>query len=345
MHTDLSQRTRDILRLVVDAYVATGEPVGSKTLSQRMGMSLSPASIRNAMAELEELGLLFSPHTSAGRLPTDAGLSVFVEGLLEISELDENDKKSIERQLEPKSSQSVTDLLEQTSSLLSGLSSCAGLVFAPKSESPVRQIDFVQLSPGRVLAVLVSSSGMIENRLLEVSSDIPPHALTTAANYLNARLANKTLAEASESILHEMRDQKDTLDALTRKVVQSGLACLAPQELGGHLIVRGQANLLEDVTAAQDLARIRALFEALEARETMLKLLQATTTADGVQIFIGARNQLFSHAGCTMIVSPYRGEGNMIGALGVIGPTRMDYGRIIPVINYTSQLMGRLIGT
>lgn len=345
MIPELKDRTREILRLVVDSYVETGEPVGSRTLSQRMGMSLSPATIRNAMAELEELGLLFSPHTSAGRMPTAAGLTVFVEGLLELGDLSQDDKSRIEQQFNIENGQNINDLLEQTGTVLSGLSSCAGLVFAPKTENPVKQIDFVQLSPKRILVVLVTQSGQIENRLIEMEDTPPAHALRQAANYLNAHLAGKTLSDASKTLEKELASHRAELDALTERVVTSGLACLTPQESGGHLIIRGQANLLEDVTALTDLERIRNLFEALETRETMLNLLQETTQAEGVQIFIGSGNQLFNHAGCTMIVSPYRNaDSTMIGALGVIGPSRMNYGRIIPVINYTSSLIGKMIG-
>jgi heat-inducible transcriptional repressor len=345
MIRELNERTRQVLKLVVDAYVETGEPVGSMAISQKLGMKLSPATIRSAMAELEELGLLYSPHTSAGRLPTDTGLTVFVDGLLELDSLSQDEREKIDRRMADARGKSLTDILEQTSSFLSGLSSCAGLVFAPKSEDPVKQIEFVLLSPGRVLAVLVTSSGIVENRLLDAPHDVTATALTRAGNYLNSRIADKTLGQAAEHVNAELARDKTQLDALTAKVVASGIASLAPKDAGGHLFIKGQANLLEDVTALEDLERIRMLFEALETKETMLKLLQATSSAEGVKIFIGAENKLFSHSGCSLIVSPYKNaDARVVGAIGVIGPTRLNYGRVIPVVNYTSQLISKIIG-
>lgn len=345
MIRELNERTKQVLKLVVDAYVETGEPVGSMAISQKLGMKLSPATIRSAMAELEDLGLLYSPHTSAGRLPTDTGLTVFVDGLLELDSLSPDEREKIDRRIEDARGKSLTDILEQTSSFLSGLSSCAGLVFAPKSEDPVKQIEFVLLSPGRVLAVLVTSSGIVENRLLDVPRDVTAAALIRAGNYLNARIADKTLPQAAEHVNAELARDKTQLDALTAKVVASGIASLAPRDAGGHLFIKGQANLLEDVTALEDLERIRMLFEALETKETMLRLLQATSSAEGVKIFIGAENKLFSHSGCSLIVSPYKNaDARIVGAIGVIGPTRMNYGRVIPVVNYTSQIISKIIG-
>jgi heat-inducible transcriptional repressor len=342
MIRELNERTRRILKLVVDAYVETGEPVGSMAISQKLGMKLSPATIRSAMAELEERGLLYSPHTSAGRLPTDSGLTVFVEGLLELDPLSPEERRRMEEKVQ---GDSVNAMLEQTGAMLSGLSSCAGLVLAPKTEDAVRQIEFVLLSPGRVLAILVSASGIVENRLLDVPTEVAATTLARASNYINARISEKTLAEAAAHIRDELGRDRTLLDALTAKVVESGVASLAPKEAGGHLIVRGQAKLLEDVTAVEDLERIRALFEALETKETMLRILQETSSADGVKIFIGAENKLFGHSGCAMIVAPYRNkDARVVGAVGVIGPTRLNYGRVIPVINYASLLVGKLMG-
>lgn len=345
MIKELNDRTKQILKLVVDAYVETGEPVGSLAISQRPGMKLSPASIRNAMAELEGLGLLYSPHTSAGRLPTDTGMTVFVEGLLELDNLTQEEQRKIDHRIQAAQGKSVTDILEGTSSFLSGLSSCAGLVFAPKNEDAIKQIEFVLLSPGRALAVLVTGTGLVENRLLEVPLEVTSSSLVRAGNYLNAHIAERTLGDAALHIKEELARDKTQLDALTAKVVESGIASLAPKDAGGHLFIKGQANLLDDVTAMEDLERIRLLFEALETKETMLKLLQATSSGDGIKIFIGAENKLFSHAGCTLIVAPYKTQDTrVVGAIGVIGPTRLNYGRIIPVLNYTSEIIGKIIG-
>jgi heat-inducible transcriptional repressor len=345
MIKELNERARQILKLVVDAYVETGEPVGSMAISQKLGMRLSPATIRSAMAELEDLGLLYAPHTSAGRLPTDTGLTVFVEGLLELNTLTAGEQQKITAQIEAVKGQTLPDILEQTSSFLSGLSSCAGLVFAPKSEDPVKQVEFVLLSPGRVLAVLVTSSGIVENRMFDVPADVTATSLTRAANYLNSRIADKTLQQAADYVTAELARDKTQLDALTAKVVSSGIASLAPKEAGGHLFIKGQSNLLDDVTALEDLERIRTLFDALETKETMLKLLQSTSNAEGVKIFIGAENKLFNHSGCSLIVAPYKNQdARVVGAIGVIGPTRLNYSRVIPVVNYTSQIISKIIG-
>jgi heat-inducible transcriptional repressor len=345
----LNERSREILRLVVDAYVATGEPVGSRTLSRRMGIALSPATIRNVMADLEELGLLYAPHTSAGRLPTEAGLRLFVHGLLELGDLGQDERKSIESQCAA-AGRSLPELLEEASSLLSGLSRCAGLVMAPKQDKPLKHIEFVSLGPGRALVVIVDDDGIVENRIVEVPLGMPPSSLIEASNFLAARLVGRTLAEAKEKIQRELEEHRSQLDALTQRVVETGLASWTNEDdsgagTGGYLIVRGQANLLDDVTALADLERIRALFEALETKEALLRLIDATSQAEGVQIFIGAENELFSLAGCSMVIAPYSNSRNMIvGAIGVIGPTRINYARIIPMVDYTAKVIGRILG-
>lgn len=346
MITELSARAREVLRLVVDSYVETGEPVGSKTVSGKLGDGLSPATIRHVMAELEERGLLYSPHTSAGRIPTDSGLTVFVEGILEFDEPGANERALLNRHFDESSNQSVASLLEKTGAILSGLSSCAGLVVAPTPEDQaLKHIEFIELGQGRVLAVLVNENGLIENRVIETGRAVTAFTLTQAANYLNHHIAGKTLAEAALDISRDLESQKSALDEAAQRVVKSGLSEWLPNTMGGHLIVRGQAKLLEDISALEDLERIRLLFEALESRETILKLLNATEAADGMQIFIGSENKLFNHSGCSMILSPYKNaDAKVIGAIGVIGPTRLNYGRIIPIVNYTSQLLAKLLG-
>ncbi|ACJ00325.1 heat-inducible transcriptional repressor HrcA [Rhodospirillum centenum] len=345
MIVELNQRTRDIFRHIVEAYVETGEPVGSRTVSRRLGMQLSPATIRNVMADLEELGLLMAPHTSAGRVPTDAGLRMFVNGILEIGDLSETEREAIEAQCANRG-RSLPDVLEEAITMLSGLSSCAGLVLAPKTDRPLKHIEFVNLSPGRALVVMVTEDGLVENRVVEVPVGMPVSALTMASNYLTARLTGRTLTEARTDILAEIEERRAQLDQLTAKVVAAGLATWGgSQGQQGYLIVRGQARLLEDVSALSDLERIRTLFEALETREAMVRLLDATGKAEGVQIYIGAENELFRHAGCSLIVSPYtNAKDQIVGAIGVIGPTRINYARIIPMVDYTAKVVGRLIG-
>lgn len=345
MISELDQRSRDIFRLIVDTYVNTGEPVGSRTLSRRLGTPLSAATIRTVMADLEEQGLLYAPHTSAGRIPTDAGLRLFVDGLLEVGALSEGERSSIEAQCSA-AGRSLPDVLGEVSSMLSGLSSCAGLVVAPKTDRPLKHIEFVPLGPGRALVVLVTEEGLVENRVIEVPLGLPAATLTTASNYLNARLGGRTLEEARQVIQHEIEAQKTALDALATRVVEAGLATWGGDKgPGGHLIVRGQARLLEDVTALSDLERIRALFEALEARDAMMRLLDATGRGDGVQIFIGAENMLFAQAGCSLVIAPFsNSREQIVGAIGVIGPTRLNYARIIPMVDYTARMVGRLLG-
>jgi len=345
MITELNNRSREIFRHIVEAYVATGEPVGSRTLARMLGQQLSPATIRNVMADLEDLGLLMAPHTSAGRVPTDAGLRLFVNGLLEVGDLSDEERAGIEAKVRA-SGRSWGEVLEDATHMLSGLSSCAGLVMAPKIDRPLKHIEFVSLSPGRALVVMVTDDGLVENRVVDVPLGLPGSTLQMASNYLNARIVGRTIAEATELIRREAADQKQEIDSLTSRLVETGLATWAGSGgTGGVLIVRGQARLLEDVTALSDLERIRALLEALETRENLLRLLEATGKGEGVQIFIGAENQLFRHAGCSLIVSPYMNtKDQIIGAIGVIGPTRINYARIIPMVDYTAKLIGRMIG-
>ena len=341
---ELSERSREIFRLIVDGYVATGEPIGSRTLSRRLAQNLSPATIRNVMADLEEAGLLYAPHTSAGRLPTELGLRLFVHGLLEIGRLAEDERISIEA-LCIAHGKSVSQVLEEATSALSGLSHCAGVVVVPNQDRPLKHIEFVHLGPGRALVVLVTEDGLDETRVIEVPHGLPPSALISASNYLNARLIGRTLEEAKAEIQVEAASNKAQLDALTTKLVAAGLASWAGGDEGRALIVRGQANLLEDVTALADLERLRTLFEMLETRETMLRLLDASKQGEGVQIFIGAENRLFGVAGCSMVIAPYQNSREQIvGAIGVIGPTRINYARIIPMVDYTAKVIGRLIG-
>jgi heat-inducible transcriptional repressor len=352
MINELSERSKAIFRQIVDACVASGEPVGSRAISRLPEQTLSPASIRNVMADLEEAGLLYAPHTSAGRLPTDQGLRLYVDGLLEKGNVTEDDRSEIDGQCAG-AGRSIENVLSDASSVLSGLSRYAGLVLAPKSERPFRQVEFVPLSPGRALVVVVTDNGMVENRVIDLPLEVDVAAMTEASNYLTARLAGRSLADAAMRIEQEMTANQGELDHLTRRVVQAGLATWAgdPAQDEGVLIVRGQANLLDDVATLGDLERIRSLFQLLETKRTLLKLIDRVRTADGVQIFIGAENQLFGMSGCSMIVAPYAAGdhhaehgGQVVGAIGVIGPTRMNYARIIPMVDYTARVVSRMLG-
>jgi heat-inducible transcriptional repressor len=342
--TGLDSRASIVLREIVEQYVETGEPVGSRTLSRRLPMNLSPATIRNVMADLTDAGLVFSPHTSAGRLPTELGLRLFVDGLLQFGELTEEERESITAKLAI-AGRSLEDTLAEASSMLSGLSAAAGIVLAPKSEGPLRHIEFVPLGPGRALVILVNAEGQVENRVIETPPGLPPSALQQAGNFLNARLASRGLAELRTLVAAEMAANRTQLDALAALVVEAGLATWSSEGRTGSLIVRGQARLLADVTQIERLAAIQHLFERLETQETMLKLLELAEGSQGVRIFIGAESGLFGDSGVSMVVAPTRnGANRIVGAIGVIGPTRINYGRIIPVVDYTARVIGRLLG-
>ena len=339
---DLDKRSRDIFREIVETYLDTGEPVGSRTLSRTGHIVLSPASIRNTMADLAAAGLLTAPHASAGRLPTHAGLRLFVDGLLQVGELSEEERREIDDRV-ASAGRRTSDVLSQASSLLSGLAGGAGLVASPKAETPLRHVEFVSLSPTEILAVLVSESGAVENRLMTAPAGLPPAALIEAGNYLSARLRGRTLSEALKEISDEIAEKRAQLDAAAASLVESGLA-----DWGGTddrtLIVRGQAKLLENVEAAEDLERIRILFEDIERKEDLLALLDEARNGQGVRLFIGSENSLFSLSGSSVIVAPYRDrDQKIVGALGVIGPTRLNYARVIPLVDYTARVVGRIL--
>jgi heat-inducible transcriptional repressor len=337
----LDSRSALILRELVETYVETGEPVGSRTLSRRLPLGLSPATIRNAMADLEDAGLLYAPHTSAGRLPTERGLRLFVDGLLEFGALGEEERDAISARCAA-SGRSLQETLGEAGQMLSGLAGAA--VVAPTSEGALKHIEFVALGPGRALVVLVHDDGQVENRVIEVPAGLPPSALQQASNYLNARLAGRTLDEARGVIAGEVTANRTALDALTQQVIEAGLATWSGGQ-GGSLIVRGQARLLETIDQAARVSEIKRLFERLEQQETMLRLLDLAQRGEGVQIFIGAESGLFDSAGLSMVVAPFRnGQERIVGAIGVIGPTRINYGRVIPVVDYTARVIGRLLG-
>lgn len=347
---ELNERSRDVFRELVEAYVANGEPIGSRTLSRRLQVPLSPATIRNVMSDLEDMGLLYAPHKSAGRLPTDAGLRMFVDGLLEIGDLSLEDRESIEAHCVAHGT-NLDEALGEATSLLSGLAQCAGLVFAPKTTRPLKHVEFVNLGDGRVLAVLVTDEGFVENRIISMPPGAPPSALVQAGNYLNTRLAGRTIDEARRAIASEINQRRAQIDEITRKLIDAGLAAWSGDRQSanasgiGTLIVKGQARLLDEISAARDLERVRGLFQALETEELLVKLLDVTDTAEGVQIFIGAENTLFDQAGCSLVVAPFKGESQtIVGAIGVIGPTRLNYARIIPMVDYTARVIDKIIG-
>jgi heat-inducible transcriptional repressor len=338
----LNDRARTVFRLIVDSYLGDGGPVGSRTISRGSGLGLSPATIRNVMSDLEAAGLLYAPHASAGRIPTEQGLRLYIDGLMQTGNLSEEDRKAIEHTCSA-ANQGFEDLLETSSRLLSGLAACAALVIAPKMGGIVRQVQFVELRVGKILAILVFENGMVENRVVDNSGEIPSSALLSAGNYLTARLAGRTIMQAQGEIIRDIHERRTQLDEITQRLVQQGLA-LPLSEPQGRIIIRGQSHLLDDLKALEDLERARALLSLLEQQQTMLSLLGHVDQADGVQIFIGAENRIFDQTGWSLIISPYRdGQEKIIGAIGVIGPTRLDYDRIIPMVDYTSRVVSRLV--
>ena len=342
----LNERSREIFRTIVESYLTTGEPVGSRNLSRILPISLSPASVRNVMSDLEQLGLIYAPHTSAGRLPTELGLRFFVDALMQIGDLNEGDRRSIEVQVAAAgANKSVEAVLTEASQMLSGLTRSAGVVLTAKNNVRLKHIEFVRLEPERALAVLVAEDGQVENRVLNVSIGLPTSALTEAANFLNARIRGKTLAELRTEIETALAQGQAELDQLTQKIVAAGLASWSGGDSDDRqLIVRGHANLLEDLRALDDLERVRSLFDALETKRGVIDLLGRAERADGVRIFIGSENKLFSLSGSSTIVAPYRdGEGRIVGVIGVIGPTRLNYARVIPMVDYTARVVSRLL--
>jgi heat-inducible transcriptional repressor len=338
-----------VFRHLVEAFLASGEPVGSRTLSQRLPLALSPASIRNVMADLESMGLLYAPHTSAGRAPTEKGLRLFVDGLLEIGELAPDERVAIEARMSG-SGRAVEDVLTQATSLLSGLSNCAGLVVSSKQDSALKHIEFVGVAPGKALVVMVSEDGQVENRLIDTPLGLPPSALTEASNYLNARLRGRTLDAARAEVLQELDSERAELDQLTAKIVAEGLATLSSSGVTRNseekvLIVRGASHLLDTVEAQVDIERVRNLFEDIERKNELIRLLELAKEGDGVRIFIGSENRLFSLSGSSIVAAPYaNAQGKVIGVIGVLGPTRLNYGRIIPMVDHTAKVVGRLLG-
>jgi heat-inducible transcriptional repressor len=341
---ELDSRAREIFRRVVESYLQTGEPVGSRTLS-RGGVQLSPASIRNTMQDLTELGLLGAPHVSAGRLPTHAGLRLFVDGLMELGDVGDSDRREIEKRLAGRG-RSFEDMLNEASVLLSGLAGGAGIVVTPVREAGVKHVEFVSLGAGQALAVMVFEDGAVENRLMQLPPGVTPSALQEAGNFLNARLRGKTLAEAGQDIRLELDHARRELDVAAARLVEEGLAVWGGGEgRDRSLIVRGRANLLADSDTLEDLERVRMLFDDLEQKEQLIGLLDGVSEAQGVRIFIGAETRLFSLSGSAVIAAPYMsGQKKLLGAIGVIGPTRLNYARVIPLVDYTARVLSQMAG-
>ena len=342
--TDLSDRARSIFQLVVEAYLADGQPVGSRTLSRRTPINLSPASIRNVMQDLEEVGLLAAPHTSAGRVPTEQGLRLFVDGMMQVAEPSPEDRAQIEASLSSGTSGPVETALANATAALSGLSACAGLVMVPGQERVLKQVAFVPLNDAQALVVLVAADGSIENRVIDLPRGLPAGALVEAGNYISAALSGLTLAEAQARLRSDIAQQKIAMDRTAQRLVERGLAVWSAD--GSErpvLIVRGQANLIDE-SAAGDIDRVRQLLDELETKQDIAHLLASAGEGAATRIFIGSENKLFALSGSSVIAAPWRGaDGRVVGVVGVIGPTRLNYARIVPMVDFTAQTLSRLM--
>lgn len=341
---EMNDRSREVFRRVVEGYLSSGDPIGSRTLTRSLSEKLSAATVRNVMQDLEFLGLLDSAHISAGRIPTHRGLRLFVDGLLEVGTVAEADRERIDAAISPNDSD-VTAALDQVSVVLSGITRSASVVLAPKQETAIRHIEFVGLGPDRALVVLVFSDGHVENRVFTPPPGQTPASLREAANFVNAFAEGRRLADLRQIIAREIAERRQELDGLASALVESGLALWQNAgERGERLIVRGQSNLLEDNAESANLDRIRTLIDDLERKRDISDFLELAEQGDGVRIFIGSENKLFSLSGSTLVVSPYmNADRKIVGAVGVIGPTRLNYGRIVPIVDYTAQLVGRLV--
>jgi len=340
--SELNGRSRKIFAQLVETYLETGEPVGSRTLSKMMDLGLSAASIRNVMQDLEQLGLLDSPHISAGRIPTQQGLRLFVDGVLEIGDISLDERRQIEQSVEVSGEMP----LDQAGAMLSGLSQCASLVFAPKTNTAVRHIEFIYVGPGSALAVMEMEDGSVENRLFDPPAGMTPAAMQEAGNFLNAHLRGQTLEHAGALIAQQIELRRAEVSELAARLVEKGVALWdeGNAAVPERLIVRGRANLLESTQDEEDLERIRALFDDLERKRDLAQLLDLADDGKGVSVFIGSENKLFSLSGSSLVISPYRDKSRrIIGAIGVIGPTRLNYGRIVPIVDYTAQMVGRMV--
>lgn len=339
--TEISERARDVFRMVVESYLSSGAPIGSRTVSKLPGVNLSPASIRNVMQDLEELGLLRHPHTSAGRVPTEHGLRLFVDGMMQVAQPTAEERAAIEARIEREGP--IEEALAAATAVLSGLSACAGIVLVPKHEPVLKQLAFVPLSPGQALAVLVGSDGTVENRAIDLPPGVGASALIEVGNYVSARLSGLTLSQAQARLAEEIRAGEAALDMASQELVARGLATWTEDGSRPVLIVRGQANLIDNEAAA-DLERVRQLLDELETKEEIARLLDSAREGQGMKIFIGSENKLFALSSSSVIAAPYRGgDGTIVGVVGVIGPTRLNYARVIPMVDFTAQALSRLM--
>ena len=343
LYLELSERSKQILKGVVESYLETGEPAGSETILKKTGIDISPASIRSILANLQKEGLLYAPHISAGRLPTDKGMRFFVDGLLEFGRLTTNEQENIKSQCRSRGT-SFQEVLDEASKTISGLSNCAGIVVAPKFQNKIKHIEFIRLNTNQVMSIIASENGLVENRILNTKNNYNDNILKQVSNYLNSNFSGKTIDEIKENIQEKIRNSKSELDALSSKLVQEGIVEIAPNNESPYIFLHGQSSLLGDEIISKDLDQIRNLFDDIENKSNFLDILDNTSKSQGVKIFIGSQNFLFKHSGLSMVMAPYKNkEQKIIGAIGVVGPTRINYAKIVPLVDYTSKVIGRIL--
>tara|TARA_Y100001970_G_scaffold218064_1_gene267323 strand:- start:3341 stop:4393 length:1053 start_codon:yes stop_codon:yes gene_type:complete len=344
--SSLDNRSRTILQHIVESYLETGNPIGSNTLSKKISPSLASATIRNVMSNLEGLNLLKSPHISAGRIPTETGLKLFIDGLLQVGDISSDEKKSIEA-LSAGMGKSLNNILSETSAALSGLSNCVSLVMAPTFERAIKHIEFVPIDNDKALVVIVDIFGLVENRIIDIPKGTPAGNLIEASNFINARAVGGTLEETKKQIEEELLIHRKEIDVISEKVIKAGLAVKTEDMDYPSLIVTGKNNIYSDLNTQEDFKKINELFEKIEQGQTLTELLKNSLSGTGVHVFIGADNKLFDYSGCSMIVAPFKSKDNKtkaktLGAIGVIGPIRVNYGKIIPMVDFTAQAISKL---
>ena len=343
-HPALSERTQHLLKALVERYIRDGQPVGSRTLARDTGLDLSPATVRNVMADLEELGYLHAPHTSAGRVPTARGYRFFIDALLHLKPL-ENEEIEILRRRIDQPVQSSAELARSVSDLLSGLTRLAGVVMLPRRKvATLRHVEFLPLSDHRVLAILVLNTQEVQNRIIQTGRPYSAVELQQAANYLNAQFAGQEIEQVREALLRDLRETRDSMDRLTQTVVEIAEQTFETESDGADYVVAGQPHLMQCADLS-DLDKLRQLFEAFNHKRDLLHLFDQCLHAEGVQIFIGEESGFGVLEGCSVVTAPYSVEGRVLGVLGVIGPTRMAYDRIIPVVDITARLLAAALNS
>ena len=343
LYLELSDKSKKIFKSVIESYLESGDPIGSKTLSKKLGVNTSASAIRSIMASLQNEGLLFAPHVSAGRLPTDKGMRYFVDGLLEFGRLSKSECETIKNQCQSKGV-SFEDVLDEASKMLSGLSNCVSFVVAPKYQNKIKHIEFIRLSSNQIMSIVANENGLVENRILDSTNNYDESTLRQVSNYLNSKYSGKTIDEIKKTISNEIENSQLELNIISQKLVEEGIIKLVPNFEAPYIFLHGQSSLLEDEIIAKDLDRMRTIFDDIENKSNFLNILESTNKGEGVQIFIGAKNLLFNHSGLSMIMAPYiNNEKKIIGAIGVLGSMRINYARIVPLVDYTSKIIGRIL--